>query len=128
MDSDVDFYDLFWHDAIIHSIVLDKMDDDSCDTQVRLIVEWTWSDYEVEHPDEAVDDCETSFNAVVFYGLLGVDIRLSCEIRCVDSIYDVEREEITRGSERFYRYSFHTASTDSLISIIAKGFYLEDVT
>lgn len=150
----VDFNELEWHDAIIHSVIIDKMGDFTRD-QIKINIEWPENDYDEEGPlpmeDSKDYNRERHYNSVVFDNVVEMRLDIACHASNDETIMWAEYEEVTRitknpefeyefmiyisGAGKYiveytntkkYQYTFNTASTNGLITIIAEGFHLEE--
>jgi len=132
----IDFYDLEWHDATILKIVVDRSYPES-HNQIRLDVQWP--------------DSENTFSSIYFVDFIDFKVDLCGGIICDETIMCASIEEITRkttdsrfkyeydeiirstgekithhSNEKIYKYEIETATTNGLITIVAKGFYLTE--
>lgn len=144
----VDFNELEWHDAIIHSVIIAR-------DQIKINIEWPENDYDEEGPlpmeDSKDYNRERHYNSVVFDNVEEMRLDIACNVSNDETIMWAEHEEVTRitknpefeyefevyisGAAKYiveytntkkYQYTFNTASTNGLITIIAEGFHLEE--
>lgn len=132
----IDFYDLEWHDATILKIVVDRSCPES-HNQIRLDIQWP--------------DPNNTFSSISFVDFSYFKVDLCGGIICDETIMWASVEEITRkiadsrfkyeydeiirssgekitrhSNEKIYKYEIETATTNGLITIVAKGFYLTE--
>ncbi|MBV4360599.1 hypothetical protein [Pinibacter aurantiacus] len=118
----MDFNKLYWHDSVINSVSIDRTEPGKKDT---ICFEINWY--------------EEGINILLFEDVywLGLDMNFGVVAKeCIDQAYIAERtdndliriEKIWEGiiSEPLNCYVIKTASTGSVIKIIAKGFTINN--